>query len=228
MKKLNIILIIGLLLTSCGQNKTKEIQKTSDSIQKATVVPDNLYKIISEKENVNPKFGFNKCNIEVELKEKITKEQLTIIANKIRETRKSYDNLWIFYNLPGKQAGSVAWATTHFTPNLKVEILGSTDAEDKKMDNVSVDGNIIGKWTDKQSYSEHTAIIYEKNNKIYMKSIYSDGSSGEVEYVRKKINGKVRYEPKQNKHNEYYIIEANGNLGMYDPEGKFAEAVKKN
>lgn len=162
------------------------------------------------------------------MKEKISKDELTSIANKIRETRKSYDKLWIFYNLPGKQTGSAAWATTHFTPNLEVEILGSTDAEDKKMNAVSADGNVIGKWQDTRPYADYSMIIYEKDKKVFMKSTYKDGSSGDVEFLKKNYKGKVRYEPLQNKHNEYYLIESNGNLGMYDNEGKFGEAIKIN
>jgi len=229
MKNLSIILIVGLLLTSCGQNKTTEIIGTNVDCTKTTIfVADSLYKIISEKENVNPKFGFNKCNIEIELKTKLSVEELTYIANKIRETRKSYDKLWIFYNMQNAKTESGAWATSHFTPDLKVEIGGTTEEEDKKLESTKVDGKVIGKWQDTRPYAGSLKTLYEKNNKIYMNQTFTDGSSSDDEFIKKTINGKIRYELKQNKHQEYYIIEGNGNLGMYDSEGKFGEAEKKN
>jgi hypothetical protein len=228
MKNLSIILIVCLLLTSCGQNKISEIaQNIVDSTKNTNIVADSLFKIISEKENVNPKFGFNKCNIEIELKSKLSIEELTYIANKIRETRKSYDKLWIFYNLKGKKSETGAWATSHFTPDLKVEIAGTNEAEDKKLEATNVNGTIIGKWQDTRPYSGCLMTLYEKNNKIHMNQTFTDGSSSDDEFIKKSVKGKIRYELKQNKHNEYYIIETNGNLGMYGPVGKFGEAVKK-
>jgi len=225
MKKFLYFLILCLLF-SCGQNVKSDQPKVTIETKVETSCSDSLYKIVSEKENVNPKFGFNKCNIEVQLTSKIDKEVLICIANKIRQTRESYDHLWIFYNIKG-QKSNIAWATTHFNPNLEVEIIGSTSEEDKKMNNISVDGDIIGEWNDTRAYAEHVAILYKKNNKIFMKRIFSDGSNGEDEFIIKTVKGKIRYEPKQNTHNEYFIIENNGNLGMYDNEGKFAEAIKK-
>ncbi|HUW06999.1 MAG TPA: hypothetical protein VMW01_12135 [Williamwhitmania sp.] len=227
MKNLIFALTI-LLLTSCGQNKTTEVLNTTIQNQDVAVVPDSLFRITSETENVNPKFGINKCNIEIVLKEKISKEQLTIIANKLRETRKSYDKLWIFYNLEGTKTGSGAWATSHFTPDLNVEIGGTTAEEDKKLNATKVDGRVIGKWQDTRPYAGCFMTLYEKNNKIFMNQAFSDGSSSDDEFIKKTINGNTRYELKQNKHNEYYIIETNGNLGMYGPDGKFGEAEKKN
>lgn len=38
-------------------------------------------------------------------------------------------------------------------------------------------------------------------------------------------NGKTRYDD-DNEHGEYYLLESNGKLGMYSPDGKFDEAVK--
>lgn len=228
MKRLLFIAqILGvLLLFSCGQNKTA--QKGNDTLQSQETisVPDALFKIISEKEHVDPRFGFNKCNIVIELPNKISKDQLTSIANKLRKTRDSFDKLWIFYNLVGMQSADGPWAITHFTPNLEVEILGSTDEEDEKMKDVTVDGNMIGKWQDTRPYSDVTMIIFEKNNQIYMKRAFPDGSSGDSEFIKKKQNGKIRFELKENTHKEYYLIEENGNLGMYGENGKFGEAVK--
>jgi hypothetical protein len=41
------------------------------------------------------------------------------------------------------------------------------------------------------------------------------------------LNGKKRYKD-QNSHGEYYVLESNGNLGLYGRNGKFDEAIKIN
>jgi len=96
-----------------------EVIKKAD--EEKNKLPTGFYKIISEKKHVDARYGFNKCNIEIELKDKITYNQLMYLANDLRENRKSYDKLWIFYNIKGKKQ-TVAWATTHFTPNLNIWI----------------------------------------------------------------------------------------------------------
>ncbi len=184
------------------------------------------YRIISEKPHVDARYGFNKCNVEVELIKKITKEDLTKIAYQIRSTRKSYDKLWIFYNLRGTKSGYGSWATTHFTPNLKVEILGTSASTDKKLKSFKTDVPVIGKWIDARPYQNCLWVIYHKGKKIFLKRTFSDGSSGEEEYIKEKYKGKTRYEPKKNPENVYYLIETNGNLSMYGNDGKFGEAIK--
>jgi len=229
MKKLFFItqVVFALIFYSCGQNKPSEKQTIALKSQETVNETDNLYKIISEKEHVDPKFGYNKCNLKIELNDKISIDKLKSIAYKLRETRRSYDKLWIFYSLAGTTAETGAWAISHFTPNLEVQILGATYTEDEKMNSVSVDGKIIGRWQDVRPMAERGMIIYEKNNKIYMKHTFSDGSTGDYEFIKKKYDGKMRFEPKQNMHQEYYLIENNGNLGMYGKDGKFSEAIKK-
>ncbi len=195
--------LLFLLFCSCGQNKTPEKQANIIQQQEQIVVPDSLFKIISEKDHVDPRFGYNKCNIHIELKTKLSKEELKTIANKIRKTRKTYDKLWIGYYLESMKDRSIAWATTNFTPNLEVEILGATDFEEKKMNSLITDGNVIGKWQDVRPMAECGMILFEKDKKIYMKRAFGDGSSGDYEFIKKKYNGEIRYELKENKHKEY-------------------------
>ncbi|MGB0884036.1 MAG: hypothetical protein ACPGTG_04905 [Flavobacteriales bacterium] len=178
------------------------------------------YKIIKEKENVNPEVGFNKCNIEIKLNNKITNEELTVIAKTIRKTRKSYDKLWIFYYLPNMKIGSGAWATTHFTPNLEVSILGSTIDQDKiTKDKINNIRNVIGKWQEEQ-YTSTKVTIYKEENKTFIKTIYKNSQESIEELTSKKINSKTKFEEINNLHGEYYMLEPNGDLGYYNKENK--------
>jgi len=124
--------------------------------------------------------------------------------------------------------GSAAWATTHFTPDLEISILGATEKEDKVLDAVTVKADvIIGEWRDNRPMAESTMIIFWKAGKLKLKTSFADGSSMEQELMEKKVNGKTRYDyVKKNFFGEYFILESNKNLGMYGRDGKFGEAKR--
>lgn len=238
MKNLACILIGLFFLSSCGQssnsnteNSTTENEKEQETLNQQTeMINDDSYKIISEIKNVNPEFDINKCNIEIELKEKISKEKLILIANNLRKTRTTYDYVWIFYYLPGVKVGAGAWAYTHFTPNLEVEILGTTaDEEAKQKENAgNVDGKIIGKFYEQQ-YTDGTYTVYEKNNKTFIKVVYGDGSSDDEEMKKSTVSNGTRFDYKDGSGNVrgYRILTKSGILEFYNAENKkFTTAIK--
>jgi len=227
MKNIVYIIIAILVLSSCGQSHKIEDNTDAKQIEDTALVPDSLYRIVSEQETVNKKFNINKCNIEIELKKKLTEDELKEIALKLRSTRQSYDYLWIFYLMPGMQSGAGAWATTHFTPGLEVEIMGSTDIQDKETSKTSdIKGKILGKWRCDKSLSGATLILYKStDDKIIMRLNLTTGSKIDEEVTQSKTHGKTSYMT-GNKHGEFYVLESNGNLGMYDGDGKYDEAKK--
>ena len=206
MKKLIYILIV-LFLTACGNSN----------------IPNDVKWKITKEE---PNEASSKDNIEIELNKKIDKEILKEIALEIRKDRKQYNKLWIFYHIPDMTDG-MAWATTHFTPDLKVEIIGSTENQDQETSKTSdINGKILGKWRSEKSLMGATLILYKNTkNELKMKIIFKDGSSMESEVKTSTKDGKTRYDY-DNEHGEYYILELNGNLGMYGNDGKFDEAIK--
>ena len=58
-----------------------------------------------------------------------------------------------------------------------------------------------------------------------MRISFKDGSVMDSEIVESSLGGKTKYQD-DNQHGEYYIVESNGNLGLYGENGKFDEAVK--
>lgn len=181
------------------------------------------YEIIKE----TPNNKLRKDNLEIRLSKKIDERVLRKIAITLRRDRKQYDRLWIAYYLPGMVTGKGAWATTHFTPDLKVIILAATKKDDKVLNTASIEaGVIIGKWRDNRPMVENTMIIFRKNGKLKLKTSFKDGSSGVKEIKEKKVNGKTRYDYVKTFHGEYYMLERNNNLGMYDRDGKFGEAKR--
>jgi hypothetical protein len=81
-------------------------------------------------------------------------------------------------------------------------------------------GEIIGSWVDECPYSGHKIILFRRDGKIRMTKKFIDGSVWEEEMVQSEQSGKLRFEEKEsNRSGEYYLIENNGFLGIYDKYG---------
>ena len=174
---------------------------------------------VIEKSNL----GSIKGSIDIRLEKKVTKEFLHKLALNLRNAEpRKYDRLFITYYLPGMIPGSGAWATSHFNPNLVVKILGTTIEEEKALRSGSEDsvGEIIGEWLDESPYVGAKYTFLKRNGKIFMIRKFKDGSGSEKEMIQKRQSGRLRFEEKGgNDFGEYYLIERNGNLSVYDNAG---------
>ena len=166
--------------------------------------------------------GSIKLSIDIRLEQKVSKDFLQKLALKLRQDEPiKYDRIFICYLLTGMTPGAGAWATSHFNPNLKVEILGTTIEEEKALMSKpkKSSGKIIGEWLDDSSCGAKYTLI-KRNGKIIMICKYKDGSGSEEEMIQKKQLGKLRFEEKEgNDFGEYYLIESNGRLAIYDNSG---------
>jgi hypothetical protein len=205
-KTLSLLLI--LIFICCGKNSN---------------IPDDVEWTI-QKEEPNKKLSKN--NIEVRLNKKVDEKILREIAIEIQKNKTEYNKLWIFYYIPNMTEG-MPWATTHFTPELEVNITGSVDIQDKITSTTSdIDGEIYNKWRSEKSLMGATLVLFKNpSDKLVMRITFKDGSKMDSEIVKSKNNGKVKYED-DNENGEYYILESNGNLGLYGKNGKFDEAIK--
>jgi hypothetical protein len=192
--------------------------------------PKYNYTIINE----DTDRSFDKTSIEIQLKEEISEVDLKNIALEIKDSRDDFDKIWIFYFLPDQKPGNGAWATTHFKPELNVKILGATKEASVKMNTTKVTGEILHSWFENDPMLPNNKYLVKENDKLYMKSIYAKsklaGDGGEMKeevFINKLKNGTTRFDYKNN-HGEYYLIEKNGNLGLYNDSGKFMEAEKIN
>lgn len=85
------------------------------------------YRILSDKS-----YRTIKRSIDVRLDRRITQQQLKILAQKIKALDSNhYDRTFICYFLPHQKLNAGAWASTHYNPQLKVQILGATVADVK-------------------------------------------------------------------------------------------------
>lgn len=175
------------------------------------------YTIVSEE----PNSAFKKCNLVIELPEKISKEELTAIATELRESRKEYDRLWIAYYLPGMKVGAGAWAVTNYTPELEMEFVGSTIDEEKVVRDAakSVDGKLLGSFLETQ-YTSGSYAVYEKDGKTYIKITYKSGEPNVEEMVRSQTKDGIRLDYKNGGSAGEYFILRNNRLEFYNSEGK--------
>lgn len=210
MKKLLYLLSV-IILTACGGTPESNL-------------PDGVeYSIIDEDQNENLK----KTNINIRINKKVDEATLKIIAEELKSDRDGFENLWIFYYLPDMKVGSGAWATTHYSPDLEVKILGSTEEEDETTSQTDdIPGEVIGKWRSDKSLMGAALIMYKgEDDKLFMQTNFKSGNPMTEELSESSSNGLKRYDY-ENTHGEYYLMEKNGNLGMYDSDGKYDEAVK--
>lgn len=168
-------------------------------------------------------FGSVKGSIDIRLSKKVTRNFLQKLALNLREAEpRKYDRLFIAYYLPGMTPGSGAWATSHFNPNLEVKILGISIEEETALTSSSnTSGEVIGEWLDESPYLGSKFTLMKENGKITMMRKFKDGSSSEKEMIQKNQAGGLRFEEKKrNSFGEFYLIERNGNLSIYDNSGR--------
>ncbi|EKO3708926.1 hypothetical protein LO977_003225 [Vibrio metschnikovii] len=183
------------------------------------------YRIVKETENLN----FSKANVDVRLSKKVSEEELAKLAHLLRKDRKNFANLWIAYYQPGQQLGSGAWATTHFTPELEVKILGLTADEEEKMVNTakSTSRDVVGIWLDDRPLVGNTVTIYRENQRLYLESRHKDGSGSTDEMTESQLNSATKLVEKSgNPHGEYFVLDKNGQLQAGGNDGIFLKYKK--
>ena len=210
-----------LLLVSCDSGTIGKYKKEP--------LPDNFsYNVIEDKSNV----ALEKNQLTLEINQKLTEGQIATLAEKLFNSKEKQRRFYIFYLLQVMKNGSVAWATSHFDPELDIQILGSTSQEDENADKVSneqIDGEIVGKWREEQ-YTSANYVIYKKDKKTFIKTIYKNGQTSEEELTEKKVKGGIRYDYKEGGYNgEYFVLNSNDGLEFYNNENKnFTTAAKTN
>jgi len=185
-----------------------------------SIPADVKYTVISEVKNDSLK----KVNVDIQLNKKVNEEILVTIAKKLKSELKleNYPKIWMFYYLPDMKVGSGAWATTHFTPDIEVKILGASqsqmDNSVKKADEIN--GKIIGKWKEDQ-YTSSVYVIYEKDNQTIIRIIFPNGQKSDDELKSTKENSSIRYDYKAGSYNgEYFKVNSNNELEFYNKENK--------
>lgn len=183
------------------------------------------YSVISDKD-----FQGVRRSIDVRLDRKASLEELRSIAMELKaRERRNYERTFIAYYLPGMKAGSGAWATSHFDPEIEVKILGLTSSKEAEMvqHEKSQSRDIVGIWVDERPYAGSTLTLYRDRGKLYLESKYEDGSGSTDEMAESRTsNGMKLVEKGGNPHGEYFVLDASGDLFAGDAEGVFMKYNK--
>ena len=171
-----------------------------------------------------------KRSLDVRLNRTVSEEVLRVIALELKkQDPKKYERTFITYYLPNMKVGAGAWATTHFNPDLDVRILGLTIEEEKSFINEpeTSSRNIIGVWFVDMPLAASKITIYQENGKLYKKQEFkgSDGFHREMEKIPSS-SGQRFQEKDGSGYGEYYLIDGQGNLQLWDQEGLITTAKK--
>jgi hypothetical protein len=165
-------------------------------------------------------------SLDIQLNKRISKEALQKIALTLKsQDSRAYKRTFIGYFLPDMYGMKIAWATTHFDPDLKIEIMGLTIDEENKLMNMpqKKPGEIIGQWISENPYWANARWTILKGNDKKFKIIEDlPGGESNIKSLIKKTHVKeTRYIPEGETHGEYYLIDNNGPLSVYDEDGLF-------
>lgn len=87
-----------------------------------------------------------------------------------------------------------------------------------------IDGKVFGSWY--STWGVDSKIIgYKKNGKVFLMSIYDDGSRGTEKYIEKSIKGKKALVlATGSDFKEYYVVNDDKNLEYWSPNGNYYTA----
>ena len=220
--QVQLIRTLSILMISLGVSCSPRNSGTNSEIP-----ADISYSIISNE----PNDAFSSTTINVRLNKEVNKDILKQIAYEIKEDNRKYSKLWIFYFLPEMTTGSGSWAISHFKPTLELEIIGASRASTEEMKSKEVTGEIIASWIDNDAIAPNIKYLVEESGKLLMKSVYAKtkyaNATELVEELTKTTQGELTRYNCQNSHGEFYIVEQNGNLSLFNSEGKFKELKKE-
>lgn len=224
---LSFVTIACLVAVGCTEgphSAPSQSDQQRSTIQETTIPSDVSFSIIGS--DALP--GVIR-NLNVRLSRKVSEQTLRAIAFKLKAEPPPYDRTMIYYYLPGMTVGTGAWATTHFTPDLEVRIIGLTVEDENKLVNQPEPANreTIGHWLDESPFVGSRITIFREKGKLFIEQTYKDGSGHKKEIVeRKSPLGRRFNEVERSRNGDHWILVSDGNLQVRDNDGLIGTAAK--
>lgn len=229
----SILIFISLLLIPTDEQTTAsdsvDTETEVDTVkpeptQKAEIKNFPEYKIVEDtvKRNI-------KRTVEVELSSRMDEETLIALAEKIYAMSDAkVERTFITYRLANEGDGT-AWATTHYNPEFKVDIVGATASDYEKIKNTNISkGEEIGSWMVSRGMDSKVT-AYKKDGQVYIQELYDFGplSKEDKVYESTELDEGIKLQSENDKnHNEYYIINKKGDLEFWSDNGNYYTAPK--
>ena len=225
--------------------KLKENHQTENRIDTSEKLILNIeYSIIKVDKIPNEKYS-----IDIRLEKEYKKTELEEFAYYVKNEliTEDYTRVFISYYLPNMKVGQGAWATSHFNPELEIIMSSPFYDNTKEKEKVNLSKTdiavntflsknssceIIGKWYQGNNF---LMFIFKKNEKYNLKemNISTLKIGKNYELIEKKVNGKQAFIIKEflegtnvgsdveliGEFTDYYLIEKNGDLALYDNIG---------
>lgn len=213
--------VIIVLITACTDS---DIEQGSIAVEENVAqVEASEYNILEDtvKSNI-------KRTVEVELPERLDEVELKRLAEHIKGlSNKDVERTFIGYRIAGNDPKQAYWATTHYNPTLKVNIMSeiATNYENMKGKDLP-EGDVIGSWMVNRGL-EYRMTAYNKDGKTYLQSAYGDGTSSDEIYFLTETDRGTRIE-EDNDFGEYYLINSEGELEFWSDNGNYYTAKKSN
>jgi len=210
-----------LLLANCSPYTLEAPPVAKPADDSATITNFKQYNILSVERNP----ALSKVNIEVRLLHKLDEAELRRIALQIKAAHRGYDKTWVFYYLPGMKIGAGAWATTHFTPELEIQVLGASQVQEEasKKQAASITGKIVGRWYEEQ-YTHSSLVIYRRDSAYRLRIVFDNGQSSDERLLRE--GDTFTYYEQGSSNGEYFKLLADGKLGLFNREDKMFTQAK--
>jgi hypothetical protein len=218
--------LVSLLERALSSNhREHEVSPTSHDANEPdrrtpTTTPLPGYSIISD-----TSLGRTKRSVDVRLDLPIDEPVLRRLAEVIHAQKPEYDRTYICYWLPGMTVGTGAWATTHFDPDLDIQISAANTLDDPAPLPPTVHENLIGRWRDDRLYVSNTMTISKRSGVFYLSRLFEDGSRSEIMLREQSSDHGRRFDRiPTSRFGEYYVIAKTGELEMWDIEGLICTA----
>lgn len=229
----SILIFISLLFLPTDEQTTAsdsvDAEAEVDTVkpeptQKAEIKNFPEYKIVEDtvKRNI-------KRTVEVELSSRMDEETLIALAEKIYAMSDAkVERTFITYRLANEGDGT-AWATTHYNPEFKVNIVGATASDYERIKNTNISkGEEIGSWMVSRGMDSKVT-AYKKDGQVYIQELYDFGplSKEDKAYESTQSDKGLKLQDESGKdHNEYFIINKKGDLEFWSDNGNYYTAPK--
>ncbi len=222
--RIMVTIVLGGLLLICLPSLNASTEKAAQTAAASPLPPGVTFRILEA-----TRIKGVKCSLTVLLSAKVSPEALKSLALRLRASEdKNYPRMFIVYYLPGMSLDGMAWATSHFNPDLKIEILGATTAQEHTLVAAAkaVNRNAIGKWFDPTPYTGGTITILRKRGKILLECHFPDGSSFTGTLRERASPHGRRFDHADGKANgDYYVLTRDGKLEIYSRDGSLVQTA---